>query len=364
MDEHDLQTLGREPLGHGGQARPVDEVLRRGRRLRRRATVVRTVPIVAAVALVATAGVLAVRRDPPPDVTNDPAERELPVRVFPCDRLDTEPVPAEDLDGLRLVPTRLPDSVEVDALRAVRQPTGTCAAVDPALVLRADGGDGTVEAEITLEGPYGRPYEGEDGVMLEPRQLRGGEAARLSDATVQGSFDGFTWTEPDGASWIITGVGVDEATVRGVAEALELQGAPPEGEPAAALPDEAVPSGFAVTWQAPGLPEVEDPVRLEWLVTTTPETFPPCEVTIATSNLDAPPGRMFSATSDGQAYDEVAVRGVRGFAVVERGTAFLSWPEAPGVVGTLQCTGDLDSAVRMADSLAEVPPTDPRITDR
>ena len=39
----------------------------------------------------------------------------------------------------------------------------------------------------------------------------------------------------------------------------------------------------------------------------------------------------------------------------------LDWQEAPGVVGSLVCRGDLETVVRVADSLVEVEPDDPRI---
>ena len=47
--------------------------------------------------------------------------------------------------------------------------------------------------------------------------------------------------------------------------------------------------------------------------------------------------------------------------IEEHGQVFLDWQEAPGVVGSLRCGGDVDTAVRIADSLVEVEPDDPRI---
>jgi hypothetical protein len=363
MDEHDLRTLGREPLGPAGRARPVEDVLRRGRGLQRRVVAARAAAAVVAVALVAGAGVLATRPSPDADVTTSPSVRDLPVKAEFCDPATPEPVPADELDGLRLMPTELPDGVEVDAMRPVRQGRGTCVDVDPALVLRADGGDRTVEAEITLEGPFGEPFRGTDEVALEPtQQLRGRDAARTYKPTDPGSDDtGLTWTEGDGASWLLTGDGVDEATLRGVAEALVLRGQPTDGEPAATLPDDAMPDGFEVTWQAPGLPAVEGPTRLEWIVTTTPPVPAGCEITIATTVRQAPPEWLFAAWSGVGGYHELDVRGQEGFAIQQRGEVFLYWQEAPGVVGSLRCGGDVDTAVRIADSLVEVEPDDPRI---
>ena len=308
MDEHDLWTLGREPLGPAGRARPVEDVLRRGRGLRRRAAVARVTATVVVVGLVGGAGALALRPDPQPDVTTNEGERELPVKWEFCDQPVPEPVSPEQLDGLRLVPTTLPDGIVVDAARPVRQGTGTCVDVDPALVLRADNGDRTVEAEIRLEGPFGEPYRGADDVALEPTQLRGRRASRTLNPTAPGSYSGFTWTEDDGTSWLLTGVGVDEAVLRGVAEALVLQGSPSSDEPVADLPDDDVPDGFEVTWQAEGLPAVEGPTRLAWVVTTTPPPPAGCEITIATTDRQAPPGGLFAASLDVRAYHDRRAR--------------------------------------------------------
>ena len=362
MDEHDLWSLGREPLGPDGRARPVEHVLRRGRGLRRRAAVTRATVAVTAVALVAGAGVLATRPAEDADVTVSGPDRQLPVKWSMCDQPEAVPVPPEELDGLRLLPTTLPDGVEVDVARPVRQGTGTCVDVDPALVLRADGGDATVEAEIVLEGPFGEPYLGADDVVLDPTELRGGAASRTSEHTDPEDSGGFTWTEPDGTSWLLKGAGVTEQELRDVAEALVLQGAsPPEGEPAATLPDDAVPDRFGVEWQAPGLPRVEGPSQLRWIVTTTPPAPAGCEITLETTDLEAPPGHLYTVGPDVQAYQGVAVRGTEGFAVEENGQVFLDWEEAPGVVGSLACPGDVETAVEVADSLVEVGPGDPRI---
>jgi hypothetical protein len=362
MDDDQLRTLGREHMGEGGRPRQVEDVLRRGRTLRRRTVAARTVPALAVVALAATAGVAALRSDPQPALATIAGSPGLPAKVAYCDIPGAEPVPVDQLDGLRLVPAWLPPGIAVAAAEAVRQPTQECTAVEPALVLRAVD-NGSVTAEIVLEGPFGRPYEGDDEILLEPTELRSGEAARLSESTGAGSFVGYTWTEPDGGSWVLAGVGTDEATVRAVAEALDLAAPPTADEPPAELDDDAVPAGFELAWRAPGLPAVEDPARLAWRVTTTDPGYPPCEVTIAMTDRRAPPGRLYTAGPDSRAA-EVEVRGGPGFAIEEHGITFLDWSEAPGVAGSLRCPGEVDTALRIADSLVEVAPTDPRITDR
>ncbi|HZA79193.1 MAG TPA: hypothetical protein VE623_22685 [Acidimicrobiales bacterium] len=55
------------------------------------------------------------------------------------------------------------------------------------------------------------------------------------------------------------------------------------------------------------------------------------------------------------------MRGSVGFATEQHGEVILEWQEAPGVLGSLRCGGDLDTGVRIADSLDEVQPNDPRI---
>jgi hypothetical protein len=356
MDDHDLQTLGRVPLGLTGEPRPVGDVLARGRLIRRRAAVARAVPVVVvAVGLLAAgAGVLAQRGDgPPADMATGPEGRTVALPPQFCEGLDAEPVPAGEADGLRLVPDDLPGGVVVSAAEPQR------VEADPALMLRAlDGAE--VEAEIVLEGPYDEPYRGGDEVGLEPTELRGLDAFRTFNPTAPSSYVGFTWTEPDGRSWRLTGVGANEAAVRRTAEALDLDGAGAADDPAAALADDEVPPGFEVTWQAPGLPAEEGTGHLEFVVTTTPAFPDGCEVTVRTTELRAPPGRKYDA-SPGTRVTEVDVRGGTGLAIEEHGRAFVYWTEAPGVVGELMCGGDVEAALRVAESLEEIPADDPRI---
>jgi hypothetical protein len=360
MDEHDLRALAGEPLGPAGRPRAVDDVLRRGGRLRRRATIVRATPVVVVIALAASAGILALRDDrpPEPETRAGPPASLLPQPPASCDP-DTALVPAAELEGLRLAPVELPDGVALATMTPERYFRSTCVEVDPALLLRAGDANGTVDAEIALTGPFAEPHPDADDEALEPTQLRGREAFRVFDPTAPDTYTAFTWTEPDGTSWFLNGVGVGEATVRDVAEALELQAAPAEGEPVAALPDDAMPPGFEVAWQPPGMPAVEGETRLEWFVDTTP-AWPAdgCAIRIRTTALHAPPGRLFRS---GTVASEVDVRGRPGFALEENGSVFLDWEEAPGVFASVSCAGDLETALRVADSLVEVEPDDPRI---
>lgn len=364
MEEHDLWRLGREPLGPHGRARPVEDVMRRGRGLRRRAVAARAGMAVAALAVVAGGGVLATRPvEQDDDVSMSGAEPELPEKWTVCGAPPAESIAAAEVDGLRLLPTTLPDGVEVASAQAEQQSTQGCADVDPALILRAEGAGGTVDAEMVLEGPFREPYRGADDVALEPTELRGGAASRTFDGTAPDSpTGGFTWTESDGASWLLTGVGATEEELRRVAEALELTRAPGQGEPAADLTDDAVPDRYEVVWQAQGLPRVEGPTQRRWVVTTRPAWPSGCELIMTATELRAPPGRLWSVAPGSRTSADIAVRGTdTGFAVEERGQAYLDWQEGEGVVGSLRCEGDLERVVAVADSLVEVEPDDPRI---
>jgi hypothetical protein len=364
MDEHDLWTLGQAPLGPAGTPRPVGDVLRRGTGLRRRAAAARASAAVVMVGLVAGVGVLAARPGQEADVVvgpDRPDVQDLP--TMPPQFCDPPSGPAtlDEMDGLRLIPNYLPDGVEFTGVDPARERMDGCAEVDPALVLRLEGTDGTLAAEMVLEGPFSAPYPGGDEITLEPTDLRGREASRVRTGVPDATFLGFAWTEVDGASWLLTAHGADEATVRAVAEALELEAAPIDADPVAVLPDDAMPDGYAATWQARGLPVVEGPERLVWQLVINPPAPEGCTITISTTRREAPPGEMSAAGPGVRADDRVAVRGTEGFAIEEGGIVVLDWQETPGVVGRLMCNGDIDEAVRVADSLEEVEPDDPRI---
>jgi hypothetical protein len=355
MDENDLLTLHREPLGPGGRPRPVDDVLGRGRRLRRRATAARAVPVlVAASLLVAGAGVLArngTAGDRDADVSTSPEDETVPQPGGACDPREPERLPLEEApDALRLAPGGGATTAQVELHR---YDMGTCTTVDPALVLQAVDG-GVIEAEITLAGPYGEPYRVHEGAV--PTELAGRRASRVSTWSNWEQHAAFTWTEPDGRSWLLTGVGVDEPTVRAVAEQLGLDGASADGEPVADLPTAAVPPGFELAWQAPGRPAVEEATWLEWVVTTADGAPEECRASLRRTLLEAPPEATASyAFPDGRA-ELVDVRDRTGLAVTETVSATVQWREAPGVVGVVTCPGGVEEAVAYADSLEPVEP--------
>jgi hypothetical protein len=352
MDENDLRTLDREPLRPGGRPRPVDDVLGRGRRLRRRATAARALPVVVAASLlIAGAGVLAgngTTGDGDADVSTSPDASTVPQPGPGYCPQEPQVLTSEEAPGELLL---VPDSGgTTGSTQLNRYDADGCTSVDPALVLRAVDG-AVIEAEITLAGPYGEPYRAPESAT--PTELAGRQASRASTWSESDSHVAFTWTEPDGRSWLLTGVGAgaDEQTVRALAERLDLDNAPADGEPAADLPSAAVPPEFERVWRAPGLPAVEHGPWLEWVVMPGQGSSEDCSVSVRTTALEAPPGSMASAAApDGQA-EQVEVRGATGLAAAEAMSATVQWREAPGVVGSATCPGGIEAVVQFAESL-------------
>ena len=357
MDENDLRTLGHEPPGPGGRPRPVGDVLGRGRRLRRRATAARALPVVVAASLlVAGAGALArngATGNDDADVSTSPDASTVPQPGPGYCPPEPEVLLSEEVPGELLL---VPDSGETTGSTQLNSYAGDgCTSVDPALVLRAVDG-AVIEAEITLAGPYGEPYRAPEGATAEPTEptefpRRG--ASGVSTWSGSDSHVAFTWTEPDGRSWLLTGVGAgaDDQTVRALAERLDLDNAPADGEPAADLPSAAVPPEFERVWRAPGLPAVEHGPWLEWVVMPGQGSSEDCSVSVRTTALEAPPGSMASAAApDGQA-EQVEVRGATGLAAAEAMSATVQWREAPGVVGSATCPGGIEAVVQFAESL-------------
>jgi hypothetical protein len=369
MDELDLHDLGREPLGPAGEPRPVGDVVRRGRHLRRRAAVARAVPIVVLVAaLAAGAGALVPRGEgaqPDVEVSSPPGDATLPLGgpVVGCTAGAPGHVAPDEVDpALRLAPDpdALPGGADVASLVPRRLDDGACVDIDPALVLhRVDGA--AMTGEIALWGPFAEAVPVGERETTDPGRLDGRDASQPAMWSDWSQHAALTWTEPDGRSWLLEGSGTDEATVLAVAAGLVLDGRPTEGDPAAALPPDAVPSGFEVAWQAPGLPAVELAVREEWVVTTEPPFLAGgCEVVLRTTARSAPVALRPLAFPDGRA-ERVEVRGVAGIAVEEPGNAAVYWQEAAGVAGQVTCASDVATVVRVAESLDAVDTDDPRV---
>jgi hypothetical protein len=275
IPEEDLFALGDRAAGDP-PVRPVEGVIARGGRLRRRRHAVRALGVTAVVGSVAAAGTLVAARGsggrgelqvaqttettgaPPPALYPNPmscldAEGSDGFELVEPTRLPRADVP----DDMRVIPTRLPEgappiSVALGSFYDM-EPTdcGPVAAFDDTLTLTADGPDG-LAAVLRVAGPYSTPSGPLGMSYAEDSTLRGQPATMA----VNGGSDFviFTWTEPDGGSWEIRAEGMDEAAVRTVAEALQLDSSPDAGTPPAGIAPESLPAGFRMAWQAPTVP--------------------------------------------------------------------------------------------------------------
>lgn len=402
IDERELRALGHpgaEPAAHP----PVEAVLARGARLRRRRHVVRAMGATAAIAgLIGSALVLEGRTGGGPDIeaSEDPTTTasEQPSappppppdceinRSVPGERIGTgdldqfispEPVAASDVpDELRVLPTFVPGDPPITDAAGARY-TNPCPdtapyPADPALELRTDSEDPTAGSRIRVDGPLPRPAidpADEDG---EATELRGQPATfGRPDGAVAAAM--FAWTEPDGWSWSITGLGVDDATVRAVAEDLVLDSSPEGDEPTAALAPEQVPGGFQIIWQTHGTPTPVPAQTTDWNVsfgTTGPgEAGVRCELTVGPRLGDMPLGDSAEVAGD-----VVSVGGQDALwhsgdpALLALGG--LTWMVTPDAVATMGCIEQhaggpepigVDTMVQVAETVAPVVAADPRL---
>jgi hypothetical protein len=275
IPEEDLLALG-DPAGDEMPVRPVAGVIARGGRLRRRRHAVRALGVTAVVGGVAAAGTLVAVRGgggrgelqtaPTTETTGAPPPALYPNPLSCLDADGTDgvrlvepaPVPRADVpDDMRVIPTRLPDgappiSVAIGSGYDMEpDDCGPVAAFDDTLKLTADGPDG-VAAVLRVGGPYSTP-SGPLGMSYAVDSTLRGQPATMAVNGVS-DFVIFTWTEPDGGSWEIRAEGMDEAAVRAVAEALQLDSSPESGQPPAQIAAESLPAGFRVAWQAPTVP--------------------------------------------------------------------------------------------------------------
>lgn len=355
MNEHDLLDLVAGRRGPAMSCRPVDEVVTRGATLRRRRHAVRAAGITAIVGAVAATAALLVQ-DGPDTSTMDRTPHGVPhlepAPSWICEREDTETaVDVEAVDGLRLLPTWLPDGVDLAGAEA-RQVVPGCPYIEPALSLLLVDGE-TIRGSMTLHGPYATPPE-----MLsppDPVNLRGVRAAiTVADTGFQPPAYELTWAEPDGGHWKLTTDGIALAQLRTFAEAFILDSRPDSG-PVAVLPGDALPNGWVVVYQAPAQPELQSAAAERWTVTTNREE---CSVTASSGHGDVPPGAY--VWTQGDLY--LRVRGHDAVARSFDNGADLRWAEAPGIHVSVYCTGqDLDTVKQIAESLELVEPGDPRI---
>jgi hypothetical protein len=243
------------------------------------------------------------------------------------------------------------------------------------------GGDGTVDAQITVRGPL--PWlsseVSDDQVVaggIQHTTLRGQQA----DIRGAGGPEGLTfeWKEADGWSWELRGDGVDEATLRAVGEALTLDSSPEGDEPPAALDPADLPDGFETIWQQQGRPEPSGD-ETSWTVeigeSATEDN--PVQTGIRCS-LEVRHSGSPAVTYGGIGSTEATVNGEQavwapwsGYPLGAAGTS-LTWDIGPGVRATAGCVDwdtennvslPLETIIQLAESVEPVAADDPRLPD-
>ena len=393
IDEQELHGLGDPRRGPDVSVRPVEQVLARGTRLRRRRRTLRAAGATSLVMALIVAGLVAVdlgsgtdatpdvragqdhvRSDeiapppPPPACASDPGELGGFYGPTPVQQAD---VP----DELRLFPEWTPTDGNVTVAQGSSwdDPCPDTAPVprESSLVLVSGDaeGNGEADAKVSLDGPLPRPLGDGIGLSRTATELRGGPAVLVQSDGVGSLL--FAWTDPDGWSWMLTGMGgVDEPTLRAVAEALVLNSQPADGEAVAGLDPAMVPAGFQIAWQTTGTPTPAPTSSLKWSVQvggtisanqSGVECFLEVEPAAGRSPLEDLVGVTGTA---GQVNGGFALWGT---SVAGPGTA-LSWYPSPDVVATAGCidhdhgnTLDQETIVRLAESVVPVAAGDPRL---
>lgn len=393
IEEHDLLTLADPDSGPPIPHPSLDAVVARGRRLRRRRHAFRALGAVTAIAGLAGAGLVARGEPGDPEVTaagdpsaTSPPEGEWPSSPPPPTECETRYVgpgeepeswdvmrvsdsdslsPAEVPEDMRVLPTWTPNGEEVSTVTGMRWtdpcPDRAPIPADPALVMEAVGEGAT--GQITLSGP--EPQRWGQGLEQEPTQLRGQDARLLrSDGLA------FTWTDADGWSWWLHGDEevTDEATLRTVGEALELDSSPKGDDPVAVLAVDAIPEGFEIQWQARGAPTPLAPVTTKWSVVVGEQQ----EVTrgiVCQLDVETPVGEssLDMTTYEGEI---VTVNGEEAAWTTFLDHKVVVWEVAPGVRAGANCSlweesgvhdMDLDTHLRFAESVEPVAADDPRL---
>jgi hypothetical protein len=414
IHDDDLHALADVPVtssaGGGAGCRPVADVLARGNHLRRRRQVVRAAGVTAVVGTVAATGTLVLTRgDPDPNdirtvqETPPTAAAEAPTLYadpFACqgseepddpglDVVEPTPIPNGEVpDAARVLPTWTPGDMPVTSafgsVYLMSEGPDACvvpiAEMQETLTLKGTSADGTVTGTISLEGPYSQLAEaGIMGVGVTPTQVRG-QDANVVDPTF-GDDTTLEWTEPDGGAYRLWATGADEATVRAVAEALQLDSSPAPGVPPAQLAPEDVPAGYDIVEQAATVPGPAQPLADEttWTVVVGTESAQQtgilCHLDVRTSGDEA------TELPSGVGSEQVTVDGRTGVWSPFGGLGGpdaerwrqLTWDLAPGVRATAECTHwdgsggrtlPLEDVVRFAESVEPVAADDPRIPGR
>jgi hypothetical protein len=380
IDEARLRDLAVDPTPTP-DPRPVDAVLARGTRLRRRRKAVwLAVPAITLVGIAAGAIIVETQRGSGNEVDTATGPSASPTQDAPPERCRTyrpgiiDPIavtPGEVPDDRRLIPTQLPGGVAITAAAGERlevpaEDLACEAPLEPALVLQAAAADGSIAAGIRLDGPAAAPEPEYDPISRSVTTVRGGEAT-LMDPTASDDL-ALRWTEPDGWTWQLTGYGpaADEAALRTVAEGLDLDPTPGPDEPRAGLDGAAAPAGFDVTWQSRGPGVTVPAVTTTWRVTMGEpggSSAPWCELSVDQDLIDEPFGatRALAGTRFVQVGGRPAMQGQSS------GLGdYVMWEPSPGVIAVVSCANvaggnPAELALQIAESVEAVPADDPRL---
>lgn len=357
IDESELRRLA----GRARRVPPVGDVVRRGHRIRRVRRVRRGMTALSSVA--AIVGVVAIvgraGGDRPTMELAAPADLPLGAEAVQldagsCDGYAERREPGEA--GVpRLMPAWLPPGLDVGKAwaRALLTDRRTCPAVSTALVAVRRGDGGGVSAGVRLEGPSPERYRRYDGPSYDPVTVRGDDDAVLVRFPVDASILQVQWTEPDGTSWSMSSQGLDSATLLAITASLELRGS--GGSPVAQLREPVA--------------AVEEIWRLEHLPSEPPAEQPFWHVAVddgQTLSIDVtrplvPSPAISAVTAPGSTTLEVRGHPAVAFDNGSASALWLVWDEEPGLRVTVSGSLDLDTLVRIAESLAPAAPDDPRI---
>lgn len=395
IDEQELYRLGDPRRGPDVSVRSVEEVLARGTRLCRRRRTLRAAGATSLMVGLIAAGLVAVKTTSGSDGTADvqagggdvQSDEIAPPPPPPACASDQDgfagfygptPVPKSDVpEGLRLFPEWTPTDGRVTVAQGTEWtdpcPDTAPAPLDSSLVLVSGDADGNGEPEsqIRLDGPMARPIGDDFGLSRTATELRGGPAV-LVQSDGLGSLL-FAWTDPDGWSWMLAGTGgVDEPTLRAVAEALVLNSQPTDDEAVAGLDPTMVPAGFQIARQTIGTPTPAPTTSLKWEVQVggvidANQTGIECFLEFEPASGRTPLEELVGVT--GTAAQVNGGFALWGTSVAGPGTA-LSWYPSPDVVATAGCvdhdhggTLDRETIVRLAESVVPVAADDPRLPD-
>ena len=346
---------------------PLEGVLARGDKLRKRRVLARGVGVIT-LGLAITAGtgvaVRAVLRDDAPTV--ELAAPTGPSAVPGSAAQDcggyAEPRAPEAVDELRYLPRWLPPgrAIEDAWARAELLYRESCPRVPVALSAgRFAPGRDRIDATLMLEGPSPMPYRRYNGPTFVPVSVRGveGDLVRFPGLDAAAALLQLRWTEPGGGSWLLQTSHLSEQEIVGVADGLTLS--TDAGSPSASAGW--LPAGFEVTYQRERPMAALPQEQLWWhAVINDGQTL---SMDVRYNVPDDPPISRVTAGATGVRL--LTIRGHQAVAATEGNVIrYLSWEERPGIRISLSGELDLPTLTRIAESLEPVAADDPRIKAR